>query len=73
MPKEKEPTTILSGVIGIPMVRVVIEPHTVIEEIASQITKNGMQQASSGRLSRRELESLHALQRAQRKAALGGG
>jgi hypothetical protein len=55
------------------MVRVVIEPHTVIEEIASQITKNGMQQASSGRLSRRELESLHALQRAQRKAALGGG
>lgn len=72
MPKEKEATTILSGVIGIPMVRVVIEPRTVIEEIGSQVTENGMQQASSRRLPRRELKNLQALQRAQRKAALGG-
>ncbi len=72
MQRERETTTILSGVIGIPMVRVVIEPRKVIEEIGSQVTKNGMQQASSRRLPRRELENLQALQRAQRKAALGG-
>lgn len=72
MQRERETTTILSGVIGIPMVRVVIEPRKVIEEIGSQITENGMQQASSGRLPGRELENLQALQRDQRKAALGG-
>lgn len=73
MQRETEATTILSGVIGIPMVRVVVEPRKIIEETGARVTENGMQQASSHRLPKSELDNLQALQRAQRKAALGSG
>lgn len=70
MPKETEATTILSGVIGIPVIRVVRNPRSVIAELEPQITGNGMQQARAGRLPDGELEQLQLIQRAQRRAAL---
>lgn len=70
MQRETAATTILSGVIGIPMIRVVSAPQRVIKEVENQV-QQGMQQEMAGRFPEEDLKSLQALQRAQRLAALG--
>jgi hypothetical protein len=69
--EREQTTTILSGVMGHPIVRVVREPREVIQEAAARVTERGQQQATSGRLPKNHLDDLQAVQRAQREAALG--